>query len=92
MMVVIFCSQSICAFGIPMVTSNALALSLWDYKYAIGAASSLFVFIYYGLISTFTFLMGVLHNGSLLPMPLYFLALSCFMGVVRYTLLKNREV
>jgi Bcr/CflA subfamily drug resistance transporter len=92
MIVVILCSQIICAFGIPMVTSNALALSLVDYKYAIGAASSLFGFFYYCLISAFTFLMGVLHNGSLLPMPLYFLALSCFMVVVRYTLLKDREV
>ncbi|OJU73011.1 MAG: Bcr/CflA family drug resistance efflux transporter [Alphaproteobacteria bacterium 40-19] len=91
MISVILCSQIICSFGMSMIISNALALSLMDYQYAIGAASSLFGFFYYCLISVFTFLMGVLHNGSLLPMPLYFLALSCFMVVVRYTLLKDRE-
>lgn len=66
-------------FGICMTTSNALALSLVDYKWCIGTASSLFGFYYYVVISLFTLGMGMLHNGTLLPMPLYFLAISFLM-------------
>lgn len=69
-------------FGICIVTSNALALALVDYKWCIGTASSLFGFFYYLWISFFTLGMGWLHNGSLLTMPLYFLLLSCFMLLV----------
>lgn len=75
-------SQTGSAFGICMATSHALALALVDYKHAIGTASSLFGFFYDCIISLFTFFMGFLHDGTLLPMPLYFLALSCFMITV----------
>ncbi|MFN7038272.1 MAG: multidrug effflux MFS transporter [Alphaproteobacteria bacterium] len=74
-------------FGVCMATSNALALALVDFKWCIGAASSLFGFFYYTLISLFTFGMGYLHNGTLIPMPLYFLSISMFMVIVRKTLL-----
>jgi Bcr/CflA subfamily drug resistance transporter len=82
-------SQMMVAFGICMVVSNGLALALMDYKHAIGTASSLFGFFNYFVISIFTFLMGFLHDGTLLPMPLYFLAISCFMLMVHRVLLKN---
>lgn len=82
-------SQMGCAFGICMATSNALALALVDYKHAIGTASSLFGFFYYCLISIFTFFMGFLHDGTLLPMPLYFLSLSCLMIMINRICLKN---
>ncbi len=75
-------SQMVCAFGICMATSNALALALVDYKHAIGTASSLFGFFYYCLISLFTFFMGFLHDGTLLPMPIYFMSLGYFMMIV----------
>ncbi len=81
------CQMSI-SLGLCMATSNALALALKDYKHAIGVASSLFGFFYYCLISIFTFLMGLLHNGTLLPMPLYFLGLSCFMIIVNRVCLR----
>jgi len=74
--------QMACSFGICMATSNALALALVHYKSAIGAASSLFGFFYYSLIAVFTLFMGLLHDGTLLPMPLYFLALSCCMTII----------
>lgn len=90
MIAVTIMSQMSMAFGICMSTSNALALALVDYKHAIGTASSLFGFFYYGVISLFTLCMGVLHNGTLLPMPLYFLGLSCFMITVNHVMLKNK--
>ncbi len=65
-------------FGVCMTTSNGLALALIDYKDCIGTASSLFGFFYYGVIALVTFGMGWVHNGTLLPMPLYFLSLGIF--------------
>lgn len=70
-------------FGICMVTGNALAMALVDYKWCTGTASSLFGFFYYCLIAMFTMGMGYLHNGSLLVMPLYFLGISIAMCFIR---------
>ncbi len=89
MIAIIISSQMISSFGICIATSNALALSLSEYKSCIGIASSLFGFFYYCLISLFTLGMGWLHNGSLLPMPLYFFSLSIFMILVEKTFLRN---
>ena len=72
-----------------MATSNALALALTDYKWCIGTASSLFGFFYYCLISLFTLGMGFLHNGTLLPMPLYFFCIGLFMLIVQRTMIKK---
>ncbi len=76
-------TQMTLSFGICMTTSNALAIALVKYKHCSGTASSLFGFFYYCFISFFTFIMGMLHDGTLLPMPLYFLFLSFFMAMVR---------
>ena len=73
--------QALTILGICIVTSNALALSLADYKKSIGTASSLFGFFYYCLISLFTFIMGSIHNNNLLTMPFYFL----FFGMITLT-------
>ncbi len=89
MIAVTIFSQMGSAFGMCMATSNALAFALVDYKHAIGTASSLFGFFYYCLISIFTFFMGSLHDGTLLPMPLYFLSLSCFMIIVNRIYLRS---
>jgi Bcr/CflA subfamily drug resistance transporter len=87
MIVVTIISQMATMFGICMITSNALALSLTEYKWCIGAASSLFGFFYYGLISLFTFGMGLMHNGTLIPMPMYFFGIMMLMGLVKRRLL-----
>jgi DHA1 family bicyclomycin/chloramphenicol resistance-like MFS transporter len=89
MIIVTILCQMGSAFGSCICRSNALALGLVDYKWCIGTASSSFGFFYYCLISLATLGMGALHNGTLLPMPLYFLALSILMLVVEKKLLKN---
>jgi DHA1 family bicyclomycin/chloramphenicol resistance-like MFS transporter len=68
--------------GMVMAIGNILAIALQEYRGCIGIASSLFGFSYYILISLFTYGMSVLHNGTLLPMPLYFLGLSTAMMVL----------
>jgi MFS transporter, DHA1 family, multidrug resistance protein len=78
-------------FGISMTTSNALALALLDYQWCLGTASSVFGFFYYGLISLFTLGMGLLHNGTLLPMPLYFFCLACFMILIQRIMIQRNQ-
>ncbi|KTC71699.1 multidrug resistance protein [Legionella birminghamensis] len=76
-------------FGSCMVTSNALALALTDFKWCIGTASSLFGFLYYCLISLFTVGMGYFHNATLWAMPLYFLGIGLFMFLVDKLMIKS---
>jgi len=72
-------AQMVIMFGFSMAISNALALSLEKYQWCIGVASSFFGFYYYILIALITLVMAKLHNGSLLPMPIYFLSLGIIM-------------
>jgi predicted MFS family arabinose efflux permease len=76
-------SQMILVFGICMAATNALAIALVDYKWCVGTASSLFGFFYFIGISLFTLGMGSLSNGTLFPMPFYFLAISLLTLLVR---------
>ncbi len=82
-------SQAIISFGACMSTSNAMASALVDYKWCIGTASSLFGFFYYIIVSLITYGMGHLHNGTLLPMPLYFLFLSILGIGIQKTMSSN---
>lgn len=75
--------------GVCMVTSNSLAQALQNYRYAIGTASSLFGFSYYLGVSLCTFGMGLLHNGTAIPMPLYFFGLGILMILIFHTSLKK---
>jgi Bcr/CflA subfamily drug resistance transporter len=75
--------------GVCMVTSNSLAQALQNYRYAIGTASSLFGFSYYLGVSLCTFGMGMLHNGTAIPMPLYFFGLGILMVLIFHTSLKK---
>lgn len=85
-------SQATLSFGICMTSTNALAIALAKYKWCVGTASSLFGFSYYMGISLFTLGMGSLHNGTLLPMPLYFLGISLLLLCVQRIFLPKVEV
>ncbi|QIL50786.1 multidrug effflux MFS transporter [Weissella coleopterorum] len=54
---------------LPIVLSNALL----GFEDVIGTASGLFSFWYYLLISLLTFLMSLMHNGSIYILPIYIL-------------------
>lgn len=69
-------SMALIMAGIGMIIPNILSLALVDYSATLGTASSLFGFYYYCLISLFTLLMSLLHNHTLFPMPLLFMAIS----------------
>lgn len=81
--------QMCTAFGIVMNNGNALAMALVDYKWCTGTASSLFGFFYYIITSLITLGMGMLHNGTLYPMPLYFCFISWCMLWIKKTMIKS---
>ncbi len=88
MLVITVGSQMITMAGRCLVTSTSLSVGLADYRWCSGTASSVFGCMYYMLASIFTFIIGLLHNGSVLVMPLYFFSISCSMVVALY-MLKN---
>lgn len=88
MIVITLLAQMIMAFGMVMNNGNALAMALVDYKWCTGTASSLFGFSYYILTSLITLGMGMLHNGTLYPMPLYFCTISWLMFVIKRTMIR----
>ncbi len=77
-------------FGIGLLIPNALSQSLIDYQKAVGTAGALLGLLYYLLIAGLTFLMGYLHNGSIVTMPLFFLGLSGIMLMAFYAWVEVR--
>jgi Bcr/CflA subfamily drug resistance transporter len=84
-------SMMVIMLGDALIIPNALSMALEDYKHSIGTASSLFGFFYYVLISLFTFGMGLLHNGTLFPMPCYFFVIGLFMWFVMKGVTSQRQ-
>ncbi len=73
--------------GVAWVTSVSCGNALDEYGDAKGTASSFFGFGYYVVIAAVTLGMAKVHDGTLLPMPLFFLATFVLMVVVRFTAL-----
>jgi len=65
--------------GSGIALPNCLSLALVDFQDVIGTAGAIFSLGYYLLVSVITSGMSLLHNGSLLTMPLYFLVLTITM-------------
>ena len=78
------------SIGSCMITSNALSSALINYKYASGIASSLFGFFYYTIVSLLTYIMALLHNGTLIPMPLYFLSITLSMMIIFKNIIQEK--
>lgn len=85
----IIISMATMMLGIGMLIPNLLSIALKDYQNALGTASSLFGFYYYCLISLLTFGMALLHNNTLWPMPIYFLAMAGALNITCYLLTKR---
>jgi membrane-bound ClpP family serine protease len=83
--------MTIIVTGMSIALPNCHSLSLRDYQYAVGSASSIFGFLYYCLISLFTFFMGWMHNNTLYPMPLYFLSISLFLLIMSYSIKRSEQ-
>ncbi|MGG2110847.1 multidrug effflux MFS transporter [Lysinibacillus pakistanensis] len=65
--------------GAGIALPNCLSLALVSFQDVIGTAGAIFSLGYYLLVSLITSGMSLLHNGSLLTMPLYFVILTMIM-------------
>lgn len=77
------------SIGFAVALPNILSSALNQYKDVMGTAGSIFGLGYYLLTAAMTFLMGYLHNGTVIPMPVYFLVLSLIMLKVCLWTLKH---
>lgn len=68
-------------FGIGLVIPSSLSIALKPYQTTIGSAGSVFGFCYYCLIAGYTWMMGVLHNGTAMPLAFYIIVLGIIMVV-----------
>jgi DHA1 family bicyclomycin/chloramphenicol resistance-like MFS transporter len=84
-------SIMVMSVGTNMIIPNSLSLALEDYQHAVGSASSFFGFYYYSMISLFTLGMGLLHNGTLYPMPIYFFFISLFILTIYLKFVRKKE-
>ncbi|MEK4298878.1 multidrug effflux MFS transporter [Oceanobacillus sp. FSL W8-0428] len=77
-------------FGTGTALPNCLSLALIEFQDVIGSAGAIFSLGYYLLVSAATYGMSVFHNGTVLAMPLYFLALGIFMLLISLPLLYKK--
>lgn len=68
--------------GSGMSIPNCLSLALVNYGDVLGTAGAIFGLGYYIIVSLITTGMSLLHNESLLMMPMYFLCLTVAMVLV----------
>ncbi|RJE90379.1 Bcr/CflA family efflux MFS transporter [Paenibacillus sp. 1011MAR3C5] len=77
--------------GAGIALPNCLSLALVDFRDVAGTAGAVFSSGYYVLVSLITMGMGQLHNGSLMTMPVYFMALSIGMAVIGFVLVRKQN-
>lgn len=89
--IIFFVSIAITSFGIGISLPNCLSLSLKDYRHAQGTAGAIFGLMYYLMIGGFLGVMGIIHNNTLWPMPIYFLLLSLALFFGALSLIKEQK-
>ncbi|MFN7662213.1 MAG: multidrug effflux MFS transporter [Alphaproteobacteria bacterium] len=82
-------SMMVLCFSCSMIIPSTMSIALEKYEYATGTASSFFGFLYYAIVSVATFLMGVIHDGTLIVMPIYFLVLSSLCLFIHFRYLRK---
>lgn len=78
--------------GLAMIIPNCLSQALENYGNFAGTAASLFGFTYYLIIAGFTALIGYMHDGSLIQLPLYMLIISISMWTVFSLMVSKKTV
>jgi len=75
--------------GIAILKANALGIALENYHRGAGTAAALFGLFATLIVSLFSFGMGTLHDGTLLPMPSYFFCITLLMVGVYFCMDKK---
>ncbi|RZI46191.1 multidrug effflux MFS transporter [Candidatus Finniella inopinata] len=76
-------------FSIGIMIPNALANALENYREHAGTMASVFCSSYFLIAAFINFMISVLHNGTLLVMPLYYTALAMIVWSVHQNNLDN---
>ncbi|MGE7989436.1 hypothetical protein [Lysinibacillus fusiformis] len=84
-------SVFIILFGTGTALPNCLSLALIDFQDVIGSAGAIFSLGYYLFDSAIIYGMSVFHNGLVLAMPIYFLALGIVMLLISLPLLYKKR-
>ncbi|MEK4423901.1 multidrug effflux MFS transporter [Solibacillus sp. FSL K6-1523] len=84
-------SVFIILFGTGTALPNCLSLALSNFQDVIGSAGAIFSLGYYLLVSATIYGMSIFHNGTVLAMPLYFLALGIVMLLISLSLLNKKD-
>ncbi len=77
--------------GFGLIIPNTLAVALKAYATSLGIAGAVLGLSYYLFIALITEGMGLLHNGTIMAMPSYFVGLSAFMCLVSFLKVVNVE-
>ena len=83
-------SMATILLGFGLAIPSCLAIALEHYQYALGTAGSIFGLFYYLIISLCTLLMAALRDGTLVPMPLYFLGITIGMYFSFWRLVRHQ--
>ncbi|MCC8483556.1 MAG: multidrug effflux MFS transporter [Rickettsia endosymbiont of Labidopullus appendiculatus] len=78
--------------GAMMVIPNCISQALENYGQFAGTAASLFGFMYYVIIAGFTMLMGYMHDGTLIQLPLFILSIAISMMLVFYIAINKKQI
>lgn len=78
--------------GLGIALPNCLSLALVNFQDVVGTAGALFGLGYYILVTLIIWGMSQLHTGSLLIMPLYFLALVIIMVITSRVFIYNSKL
>jgi len=68
-------------FGIGLIIPNSLSHALQDYQQNPGTAGSLFGGCYYSFLCLFTWILSILHTGSLTVLPAYIIAMGSILAI-----------
>ena len=78
--------------GMPLIIPNVLGIALENYKQFAGTSTSVFGCYCYFIVSIMTYVMGLMHNGSLTRLPIFFLLVSLTMTFIfRMTVFQKRK-
>ncbi len=90
-MLTMLAAMFVLLLGAGIALPNCLSLALNSFQDVIGTAGAIFSLGYYLLVSLMTWGISLLHNDSLLTMPVYFLALSLIMYVLGKKFITTEE-
>ncbi len=86
---IIFAMSGFMFGSVGLIIPNLISNALVNYENTLGQAGSFFGFLYYAVVVTITTILGLLHDGSMIVMPLYFFTLSLMVFWIIYFKLAN---